>query len=188
MNQTDNVTTLKRGAVAGMIGAAVMAMFAMVASVTYQHHGFFTPLFHISAVTGSPQSMMTSTMRAAAGDKFWFTPGAAVVGLMIHMLTGAAYGMGIGLLLRAVSRPLLIPVGALSGLAVFAISSFVGLPIAASVTGAGSTVSHMARMVGYGTFLVEHVMFGLAVGVFAYLASATGHRAPASHQQVLSRA
>lgn len=188
MTPTDTLPTLKRGAVAGMIGGAVMAMFAMVASATYQHHGFFTPLFHISALTGSPQSMMTSMMKAAAGDSFWFTPGAAVVGLMIHMITGAAYGMGIAFLLCAVPRSLLIPIGALSGAAVFAISSFVGLPIAARVTGAGSTISDMARMVGYGTFLAEHVMFGITLGVLAYVASATAHRSPASHQPVLSRA
>jgi hypothetical protein len=41
-----------RGGVAGMIAGAAMAMFAMVASVTSQHHGFFTPLFHTSALFG----------------------------------------------------------------------------------------------------------------------------------------
>jgi len=41
-----------------MAAAVAMAMFAMIASVTYQHHGFFTPLFHISALVGSPKSMI----------------------------------------------------------------------------------------------------------------------------------
>lgn len=187
MHPTDTATTLKRGAVAGMIGGAVMAMFAMAAAVTYQHNGFFTPLFHISALTGSPESMMTSVMKAAGGDKFWFTPGAAAVGLIIHMLTGAAYGMGLAFLLRAVPRAMLIPVGALSGVAVFAISSFAGLPVAANVTGAGSTISDMADMVGYDTFLVEHLMFGLTLGLLAYIASPTGD-ARVARPQVLSRA
>ena len=51
-------TVVRRG-VAGMIAGAAMAMFAMVASVTYQHRGFFTPLFHISALFGSHHSTAT---------------------------------------------------------------------------------------------------------------------------------
>ncbi len=43
-------TTLQqalRGAVAGMIGGLIMAMFALIASLTYQHHGFFTLVPHL---------------------------------------------------------------------------------------------------------------------------------------------
>ena len=43
-DRTNLRRTVAGGAVAGMAGGMVMAMFAMVASVTYQHHGFFTPL------------------------------------------------------------------------------------------------------------------------------------------------
>jgi len=46
-----------------MIGGAAMAMFAMIASVTYQHRGFFTLLFHISVAVGNPTAMMTSSAR-----------------------------------------------------------------------------------------------------------------------------
>jgi hypothetical protein len=187
MNSNHVIATLKRGAVAGMLGGAVMAMFAMVASATYQDGGFFTPLFHISALTGTPASMMTSMMQAAEGNTFWFTPGAAVVGMVIHLLTGAAYGMGLALLLRAVPRALVIPASALGGVAVFALSSFVGLPVAASITGAGSTISDMAEMVGYGTFLVEHVLFGLTVGVIVHLTSHSDV-IDGSERQVLTRA
>ena len=66
-----------------MIAGAAMAMFAMVASVTYQHHGFFTPLFHISALFGSPDAMMHSGMEAMAGNKFWFSAGPAALALLI---------------------------------------------------------------------------------------------------------
>lgn len=101
--------TVSRGAIGGMIAAVVMAMFAMTASVTYQHHGFFTPLFHISALVGSPKSMMTSMTQAMSGNRFWFAAGPAVVGAMIHMVTGAMYGMGFALLARRVSRAALLP-------------------------------------------------------------------------------
>ena len=156
-----------RGGVAGMIAGAVMAMFAMVASVTYQHHGFFTPLFHISALFGSPDAMMRSGMEAMAGNRFWFSAGPAVLGLLIHMMTGAMFGIGFAFLARRLPRTVLIPAGAMYGLAVFVVSAFVGLPVAAKITGSGATISDMASMVGWATFAVEHMMFGLVLGVLA---------------------
>ncbi len=159
--------TVTRGAVSGMIAGAVMAMFAMVASVTYQHHGFFTPLFHISALFGSPDAMMRSVAEAMAGNRFWFTTGPAALGLVIHMMTGAMFGIGFAFLARRLPRAALVPAGALYGLAVFVVSAFVGLPLAAKVTGSGTTISDMASMVGWVTFAAEHVMFGLALGALA---------------------
>lgn len=50
-------------------------------------------------------------------------------------------------------------------------SSFVDLPIAAKMTGAGSSISEMATMVGWATFAIEHVMFGLALGALAFRAA-----------------
>lgn len=44
------------------------------------------------------------------------------------------------------------------------ISSFIGLPLAAWVFGSGHQITHMATMVGYPTFLAEHVLYGLALG------------------------
>ena len=156
-----------RGGVAGMIAGTVMAMFAMVASVTYQHHGFFTPLFHISALFGSPDAMMRSAMEAMADNKFWFSAGPAVLGLLIHMMTGAMFGIGFAFLARRLPRTLLVPAGAMDGLAVFVVSSFVGLPVAAKITGSGTIISDMASMVGYATFAVEHTMFGPVLGALA---------------------
>lgn len=160
-------TIVLRGGVAGMIAGVVMAMFAMVASVTYQHHGFFTPLFHISALFGSPDAMMRSAMEAMAGNKFWFSAGPAALGLLIHLMTGAMFGIGFAFLARRLPRTLLVPAGAIYGLAVFVVSAFVGLPVAAKVTSTGTTISDMASMVGYATFAVEHMMFGLVLGALA---------------------
>ncbi len=150
-----------------MIAGAVMAMFAMVAAVTYQHHGFFTPLFHISALFGSPDAMMRSATAAMAGNRFWFSAGPAALGLAIHMMTGAMFGVGFALLARRLPRKALIPAGAMYGLAVFVVSAFAGLPVAAKITSSGATISDMASMVGYATFAVEHMMFGLALGALA---------------------
>jgi hypothetical protein len=159
------VPLLIRGAVAGMVAGMVMAMFAMLASVTYQHHGFFTPLLHISALVGSPDAMMTSVSQAMAGHHFWISVGPAALGLMIHMVTGAAYGMVFVLIAQRLRRSQVIPAGMVYGLAVFVVSSFVGLPVAARLTAAGPVISNMAKMVGWSTFAVEHLMFGAVLGV-----------------------
>ncbi|MGI8757180.1 MAG: hypothetical protein ACR2MB_15270 [Acidimicrobiales bacterium] len=148
-------TTLIRGGIAAMIGGAAMAMFAMAASVTYQHHGFFTPLSHISVAVGNPNAMMT----------------------------GAAYGMMFAVFAvfaRATRNRMLLSSGALFGLIVFVASSFIGLPIAAAVTNSGSVLSDMAKMVGWTTFAVEHLIFGLTVGAVLLVASrGTDRQVPA---------
>lgn len=156
---------LIRSGIAGMVGGIAMAMYAMIASLTYQHHGFFTPLYHISALTGSPASMVTSMQETMFGHSFWLAPGAALVGLVIHMLTGAAYGTMFAVVARHLPRASYGLVGAGYGIMVFFLSSFVFLPIVASVSGAGDPIRHMASIVGYGTFAVEHLIFGVALGV-----------------------
>jgi uncharacterized membrane protein YagU involved in acid resistance len=179
-----------RGGVAGMVAGAAMAMFAMVASVTYQHHGFFTPLFHISALFGSPDAMMRSAAEAMAGNKVWFSTGPAVLGLLIHMMTGAMFGIGFAFLARRLARTALVPAGAMYGLAVFVVSALIGLPVAAKITGSGTTISDMASMVGWPTFAVEHMMFGLVLGVLALrTAPANGETAVAvgARSAMLSR-
>ena len=166
--RTSPTPLLIRGAVYGMVAGMAMAMFAMVASVTFQHHGFFTPLFHISALLGSPDAMMTSVSQSMAGHHFWFAAGPALLGLMIHMVTGATYGMVFGLMTRRLRRSLIIPAGMAYGLAVFVVSSFIGLPIAAKLTGSGAVITDMARMVGWSTFAIEHLMFGTVLGLLTF--------------------
>ncbi|MGO8873587.1 MAG: hypothetical protein ACLQPH_19730 [Acidimicrobiales bacterium] len=160
--------------VAGMVAGMAMAMFAMVASVTYQHHGFFTPLFHISALLGSPDAMMTSVSQAMAGDHFWFAASPAFLGLMIHMVTGAAYGMVFVLITQRLRRSLVIPAGMAYGLAVFVVSSFIGLPIAAKLTAARPVITNMAKIVGWSTFAVEHLMFGTVLGLLTFALNRSG--------------
>ena len=84
-------------------------------------------------------------MEAMAGNKFWFSAGPAVLGVLIHMMTGA--------------------------MAVFVVSAFVGLPVAAKITNSGTIISDMASMVGWATFAIEHMMFGLVLGTLALRAA-----------------
>jgi hypothetical protein len=156
-----------RGAVLGMAASLVMAVFAMMAAATYQNSGFFTPLYHIASTFISPSTMMASMSAAMAGSTFSFAFGPAVLGAIIHMMIGAMYGVMFAVVaLRLRLRgPMLVAAGVLWGAMAFVVSSFVALPVAASLFGSGDQIAHMAAKVGYGTFLTEHLLFGLALGL-----------------------
>jgi len=49
------------------------------------------------------------------------------------------------------------------------ISSVVGLPLAAVIFTSGNQITNMAQLVGYGTFLVEHLIFGLFLGLILFI-------------------
>lgn len=159
------------GVLTGAVAAMVMGLFAMIASATYQHRGFFTPLYHISAFVGSPRAMTTSMERAVAGDTFWFDAGAASVGLLTHLITGAVFGAGFAGLTHLFRRGMLVPAGAIYGMVVFVLSPFGLLPLAAAATGAGDVISEMASMVGWSTFAIEHGLYGVTLGVAATLST-----------------
>jgi len=77
----------------------MMAAYAMIAAATYQGSGFFTPLYHIASVVISPADMMSSMKSATmGGSNFEFFAGAALLGALIHMMVGAMYGVGFGVL------------------------------------------------------------------------------------------
>ncbi|WP_235870672.1 hypothetical protein [Rhodococcus xishaensis] len=165
-----------RGALAGVAASIVMAAYAMIAAATYQDSGFFTPLYHIAATFIAPDAMMSSMQSAAGGDSFYFSAGPALLGAVIHMMVGAVYGAIFGLLvwvakLRGIS---VFVSGIVWGLVVFAASVWVGLPIAAALFGGGDPIRTMASMVGYPTFLVEHLLYGGVLGVL--LAVRPSHR------------
>jgi hypothetical protein len=154
------------GAVAGVIGAVVMAAFAMIAAATYQHHGFFTPMYHIASLVLSPRYMMASAQHAMAGDAFTLFGGPLAIGLLIHVVVGAGYGLVFGLLVGALRpvREAIVPAGLLFGAVALAFSWFVGLPAAAAAFDAGPPIRDMPAMAGSVTFSVEHLVFGLVLG------------------------
>ncbi|MBB3039530.1 hypothetical protein [Hoyosella altamirensis] len=55
--------------------------------------------------------------------------------------------------------------GAVYGFLVFVVSSWVLLPLTASILGGGDPIRDMPTMVGYPTFIAEHILFGLVVGL-----------------------
>ena len=164
------------GALAGVGASLVMAMYAMIAAWTYQHTGFFTPLYHIAATFVAPDTMMQSMQAAMAGNAFTFAVGPAVLGAMIHMMVGAMYGAVFAVGARVVRwhGAALLGAAIAWGLIVFAMSSWIGLPIAAALFGGGDPIRNMASMVGYPTFILEHLLFGATLGTL--LLAASGNR------------
>jgi hypothetical protein len=154
------------GALLGAAAAIVMAMFAMIAAATYQGTGFFTPLYHIASSVLDPSTMMRSMQAAGSGETFVFSAGPAVVGFALHLLTGAFWGAIFGLLVSIGRLRGLIGLlaGIVYGLAVMVVMAFIGLPIVAAVFGAGDPISDMPRLAGWGTFTIEHAIYGAVLG------------------------
>lgn len=155
------------GAVGGVAGAVVMAMYAMVVSVAVSNVGFFTPMYHIASGFISPTAMTTSMERAAGGAGYYFVLGPALIGMVVHLMTGAVAGaiFGVAAALLRAPRAFVVLGGVGYGLVVMVVNSFVGLPIVATLFGGGQPISNMPRLVGWGTFTVEHALFGLVLGL-----------------------
>ena len=176
--RTTLVTSASMGAFAGVIGSLMMAAYAMIAAATYQGSGFFTPLYHIASVFISPADMMSSMKSATmGGSNFEFFAGAALVGALVHMMVGAMYGVGFGVMasLARIRGLALVAAAVVWGGLVFVISSFVGLPLAAAIFNSGDQITNMADLVGYGTFLVEHLVFGLFLGLILLKGAKRAH-------------
>jgi uncharacterized membrane protein YagU involved in acid resistance len=148
------------GALGGGAGALVMGLFAMIAAATYQHTGFFTPLYHIaSPIIG------TETMMRSMGTTY-FSAGPALLGLLVHMLVGIVFGVvfAFGASRLGLLGVAAVPVGVAYGLIVMLFMAYVGLPITAALLRGGDMVSDMASLVGWGTFTAEHALYGFVLG------------------------
>lgn len=143
-----------------------MGLYAMGASYL-KDTGFFTPLHHIASVVANPDPMMESMTAGMEGNAFVVTVGTALLGAVIHMMTGAMYGAILGTVLgslaarRRLGAAQVIVIGLVFGALVFAFSAFVALPLVAAVIGAGEPIADMAPMAGWWTFFTEHLLFGV---------------------------
>jgi hypothetical protein len=167
---TGGTATISRavlvGAGSGVIASLVMAAYAMITSWV-KDTGFFTPLYHIASLWASPDSMMASMQAAGAGSDFHFVFGTAALGAVIHLVTGAVYGAIFGLITSRLHLGLaaFAGIGLVYGFLVFAVSAYVGLPVAAAIFGSGDPIRNMAALAGWGTFIIEHLLYGLTLGL-----------------------
>ena len=132
------------GIVAGIIGGIVMAAFSMVHAAMVGV-GFWTPLRLIAATTSGVDALI-----GGGGILIW--------GLMIHMMVSAMYGVILAALLpRRAGTAAGFGIGLAYGVAVWAVMTFIGLPLVNSTMQA-----RIALMPGWWFF--EHLLFGSVTG------------------------
>lgn len=165
-------TSMSRGLIVGLfggvIGSLAMAMYAMIISLDFvRNTGFFTPLYHIASAFISGEAMVTSMTEAVNGNSFHFVLGSAVVGAIVHMMTGAIAGAIFGAIISKIHASWAITVVAATmfGLFVLVVNGFIGLPIISHLFSGGEPISEMAKIVGWRHFTVEHAIFGMALGI-----------------------
>jgi len=150
------------GAIAGVVAGIVFAMFEMIMAAI-MGDGFFMPLRMIGAIVLGEDALMSS----------YSLVGAAVVGLVVHMLLSAVYGAMFGALVGLVpalaeNRTMLIVAATLYGFALWLINFYVVAPMAFEWFGmADSTVQFAAH-----TFF-----FGTALGLLMLARSSSSRRA-----------
>jgi hypothetical protein len=160
---------MERGIFAGLVSSAAMGLFAMVASATYQGRGFFTPMYHAAFIIDE-DTLGTSVANAAAGEPFYFFRETFIFGLIAYVILGGIFGItfaaGARWLRLQGTRAVLV--GLAYGLAIMLVMSFVVLPRAADLFGAGDQLSKMGAEVGWPTFIAQFAVFGLALGGWVY--------------------
>lgn len=159
------------GILAGMVAAFPMGLFAMIAAATYQHRGFYTPMYHITSLLGD-DTAARSLQEVASGDVFFFVPEPAIFGVAMHLVVGGFFGAIFAVVARAVvaralpSRATIIAVGVAYALLVMLLMSLVLVPAADAVLSGEERVSSFASVAGWGTFTIQHVIYGLVLGLW----------------------
>ncbi len=153
---------LLRGVIVGLTGGVLMAMFDMVASATYLQMGLFTPLYAIAVPLIGQQPLLTSMTDGV----FYLAPGPALLGLVVHLLWSALWGLIFGLLARRLhlTGGRAIISGLVYGVLVMLVMFFVVLPIVGA--------SHLLQLLGGWSFslTIAHALFyGLPLGLWPVL-------------------
>lgn len=159
------------GILAGMVAAVPMGIFSMIAAATYQHRGFFTPMYHIASLLGD-DTAARSLQEVASGDVFFFVPEPTIFGVAMHLVVGGFFGAIFSVVARAVvarvvpSRASIIAVGVAYALLVMLLMSLVLVPAADAALSGEERVSSFASVAGWGTFTIQHVIYGLVLGLW----------------------
>jgi len=169
------------GILAGMVAAVPMGIFSMIAAATYQHRGFFLPMYHIASLLGD-DTAARSLQEAARGDVFFFVPEPAIFGVAMHLVVGGFFGAIFAVVARVLlfrvepsralpsralpSRASIIAVGVVYALLVLLLMSLVLVPAADAVLSGEERVSSFASVAGWGTFTIQHVIYGLVLGLW----------------------
>ena len=152
-----NKAALKRGALAGMGGGVVMAMWSMIA-LWLTGTGFWSPL-----------NLIANTLWRGAPVGAAFSGTALALGLAAHMMMSMGLGMAFAVAVRAVPRlaastVTLTMTGMMFGLAVWAVMQY-GIWPAVDAAAAPRFTPWV--------FAVGHLMFGAATALLTGITPAT---------------
>jgi hypothetical protein len=140
-----------------MIGGIVMAIFIMLSTATYLQMGFFTPMYAIVVPLIGRQPLINSMTSGA----FYFAPGPVLLGLLVHLLWSAFWGMIFGLVAHGLhlTEGVAIISGLIYGLLVMLVMSFIVLPVVGA--------PDLPRLMGTFSFVIIHALFyGLPLGLW----------------------
>ncbi len=161
---------MERGICAGLVASAVMGLFAMVTSATYQGRGFFTPMY-LAAFIIDKDTMGAAIAKAGAGEPFYFFRETFIFGLVAYVVLGGIFGAAFAAGARQLRPrgPMALATGVGYGLAVMLVMSVLVLPQAANLFGTGDAIGRMGSEVGWPTFIATFVVFGLTLGSWVFL-------------------
>lgn len=141
-----NATNARSGALAGLVGGVVMAMWSMVV-LAATRAGFWTPV-----------NLIAHTIWRGAPTDGSFRVGALLLGLMVHMVMSVAFGVVLATLATrlAGTLPALLAAGMTFGLVLWLVNQYVIWP-AIDETAAQAFTPWV--------FAIGHLMFGLVAAV-----------------------
>jgi hypothetical protein len=153
---------LPRGVIAGIIGGVLMVIFVMIASATYLHMGFFTPLYAIAAPLIGQQPLLASI----ADGTFYLALGPALLGLVGHLLWSALWGLFFGLLAHRLhlTGGAAIISGLVYGVLIMLVMVFLVLPIVGA--------SSLLQLLGGWAFVLtiaNALFYGMSLGMWPVL-------------------
>jgi hypothetical protein len=142
---SDRKQAAKGGAIAGLVGGAVLVVFALIMNLATGQD-----IWPGMKMPGFPFIGYRATLPG-------FDMGPVVVGLLSHFAVSIVWGVLFGVLVYGISKGATIVAGALWGIVVWLGMFYVVLPVV------GLTL--VARSVPVGFAVFEHVLFGLAVAL-----------------------
>src|SRR5436309_8455184 len=148
---------LLAGVLIGLLGGILMALFSMLATVTYLQMGFFTPLYAIAAPLIGQSTLMTSLRQGG----FYLALGPALLGLVIHLLWAGFWGLIFGLLARRLhlTGGLAIISGLVYGVLIMLVMIFIVVPIVGA--------PNLLQLLGSFSFTIANALFyGLPLGLW----------------------
>jgi hypothetical protein len=144
------------GIAAGLVGGLAMSVYTMAAELV-AGHSMFTPMYMV----GAPVVGMGAMERGMSGGPLYLELVPAIVGMVVHFIWAALWGLVFGGILWA-SR--------LSGWVAFATAIVYAYAVGAimsAVVMPAVGLKPMWEMPGLVFFVLDHLAFGLPLGIWA---------------------